>query len=173
MGAPSRSSLKVRHYEADPYGHVNHANYVHYLEAARVEALEEVGLPLEEMRRLGYLIVVTDLSVRFFAPARAGDTLEILTHVREIQGARSRWVQHVRSADQRALVTADVPLAGQPSRMTGHGTKADFIGGTTYLMTFPDRGIVVAVMSNTAFADARSIALKIAEAFAAAGSSGE
>lgn len=66
-----------------------------------------------------------------------------------------------------------LPLAGQPSRMTGHGTKADFIGGTTYLMTFPDRGIVVAVMSNTAFADARSIALKIAEAFAAAGSSGE
>jgi CubicO group peptidase (beta-lactamase class C family) len=59
-----------------------------------------------------------------------------------------------------------VPLAGQPARMAGHGTKADFIGGTTYLMTFPDRGIAVAVMSNTAFADARSVALKIAEAFA-------
>jgi CubicO group peptidase (beta-lactamase class C family) len=60
-----------------------------------------------------------------------------------------------------------LPLAGQPARMAGHGTKADFIGGTTWLMTFPERGIVVAVMSNTAFADARSIALTIAEAFAA------
>ena len=60
-----------------------------------------------------------------------------------------------------------LPLAGQPARMAGHGTKADFIGGTTYLMTFPERGLVVAVMSNTAFADARSVALKIAEAFAA------
>ena len=60
-----------------------------------------------------------------------------------------------------------LPLAGQPARMAGHGTKADFIGGTTYLMTFPDRRIVVAVMSNTAFADARSVALKIAEVFAA------
>ena len=50
--------------------------------------------------------------------------------------------------------------------MAGHGTKGDFIGGTAYLMTFPDRGIVVAVMTNISFADTKSIALKIAEAFA-------
>jgi CubicO group peptidase (beta-lactamase class C family) len=59
-----------------------------------------------------------------------------------------------------------LPLAGEPARMAGHGTKADFIGGTTSLMTFPERGIVVAVMSNTAFADTRSVALKIADVFA-------
>ena len=64
-----------------------------------------------------------------------------------------------------------LPLAGEPTRMAGHGTKADFIGGTTYLMTFPERGIVAAVMSNTAFADTRSIALKIAEVFAGRGKS--
>jgi serine beta-lactamase-like protein LACTB, mitochondrial len=64
-----------------------------------------------------------------------------------------------------------LPLAGEPARMAGHGTKADFIGGTTYLMTFPERGIVVAVMSNTAFADTRSIAVKIAGVFAAQGKS--
>jgi serine beta-lactamase-like protein LACTB len=57
-------------------------------------------------------------------------------------------------------------LAGQPVRMAGHGTKSDFIGGTTYLMTFPERGIVVAVTTNTSFADVKSIASKIAEAFA-------
>ena len=62
-----------------------------------------------------------------------------------------------------------LPLVGEPTRMAGHGTKADFIGGATYLMTFPERGIVVAVMSNTAFADTRSIALKIAEVFAGRG----
>ena len=60
-----------------------------------------------------------------------------------------------------------LPLADESARMAGHGTKPDFIGGTTYLMTFPERSIVVAVMSNTAFADARSIALQIAEVFAA------
>ena len=60
-------------------------------------------------------------------------------------------------------------LAGQPTRMAGHGSKKDFIGGTTYLMTFPERGLVVAVMTNISFADAKSIALKIAQAFAEQG----
>ena len=59
-----------------------------------------------------------------------------------------------------------VPLAGKSARMAGHGSKADFIGGTAYLMTFPDRGIVVAALSNISFADMKSIALKIAESFA-------
>ncbi len=63
MGEPARLRLKVRHYEVDLYGHVNHANYVHYLEAARVEALEAVGLSLPEVRRQGYLIVAVELAV--------------------------------------------------------------------------------------------------------------
>ena len=57
-------------------------------------------------------------------------------------------------------------LASQPARMAGYGTKQDFIGGTTYLMTFPEHRLVVAVMTNTSFADTKSIALQIAEAFA-------
>ena len=59
-----------------------------------------------------------------------------------------------------------LPLAGQPTRMAGHATKEDFIGTTAYLMTFPERGLVVAAMTNTSFADMKSIALKIADAFA-------
>ena len=57
-------------------------------------------------------------------------------------------------------------LAGQPTRMAGHGSKEEFIGGTTYLMTFPERGLVVAVMANISFADTKSIALNVAQAFA-------
>lgn len=33
-----------------------------------------------------------------------------------------------------------LPLAGAPTRMAGHGTKSDFIGGTTCLMTSPNAG---------------------------------
>ena len=57
-------------------------------------------------------------------------------------------------------------LAGRPAWMAGHGSKEDFIGGTMYLMTFPERGLVIAAMTNTSFADTKGIALKIAEAFA-------
>lgn len=59
-----------------------------------------------------------------------------------------------------------VTLAGQPTRMAGHGSKRDFIGGTTSIMTFPQRGLAVAVTSNISFADTSSLALNIAQAFA-------
>jgi hypothetical protein len=52
------------------------------------------------------------------------------------------------------------------SRGSIHGSKEEFIGGTTYLMAFPERGLVAAVMTNISFADTKSIALKIAQAFA-------
>jgi acyl-CoA thioester hydrolase len=122
MGEPATFRLKVRHYEVDQYGHVNHAQFVHYLEVARIEALDALGLSLAEMRRQGYLILAADLAVKYLAPARSGDTLEIDTFIREIRGARSIWVQEVReAASRRTLVTAQVTGAfatedGRPAR---------------------------------------------------------
>ena len=56
-------------------------------------------------------------------------------------------------------------LAGEQTRWAGHdGTS---LGGTVAsLMTFPEHGIVVAVISNISYADTSAAALKIAEAFA-------
>ncbi len=122
MGEPARYQLKVRHYEVDQYGHVNHAQYVHYLEVARIEALDALGLSLGEMRQQGYLILAADLAVKYLAPARSGDTLEIITYVREIRGARSIWIQEIREVEsQKVLVTAEVTGAfatedGRPAR---------------------------------------------------------
>jgi serine beta-lactamase-like protein LACTB len=63
-----------------------------------------------------------------------------------------------------------VPLAGEPTRLASHGSRT-LLGGSASFMTFPERGIVVAVTSNTSFADTRSIALKVAQAFAEQGKS--
>jgi len=141
MGEPARFRLKVRHYEVDQYGHVNHAQYVHYLEVARIEALDGLGLSLGEMRKQGYLILAADLAVKYLAPARSGDTLEIVTYVREIRGARSIWVQEIREAEsQRLLVTAEVTGAfatedGRPAR-----TPASFREKLSSLCV-PDRAV--------------------------------
>ena len=58
-----------------------------------------------------------------------------------------------------------VTLAGEPTRMVSHASRT-LVGGTTSFMTFPARGMVVAVTTNISFAVTRSIALGIAEAFA-------
>jgi serine beta-lactamase-like protein LACTB len=58
-----------------------------------------------------------------------------------------------------------VSLAGETALQVGH--DAEFtIGGSTSLVTFPERGIVVAVTSNISFANTASLAVKVAQALA-------
>jgi serine beta-lactamase-like protein LACTB, mitochondrial len=59
-------------------------------------------------------------------------------------------------------------LAGEPARVAWHSSRT-MVGGSTSFLTFPDSGIVVAVTANMSFKDTRSIALRIAQAFAERG----
>lgn len=59
------------------------------------------------------------------------------------------------------------PLAGQPTPVAGHASRT-MLGSSTSLVTFPERGVVVAVMSNRSDASLRHIALEIAPVFAEA-----
>ena len=61
-------------------------------------------------------------------------------------------------------------LAGKQTRVVGYDGDAPR-GRVASLMTFPEYGIVVAVMSNIPFADTSSVANRIAQIFAAQGSS--
>jgi CubicO group peptidase (beta-lactamase class C family) len=55
-------------------------------------------------------------------------------------------------------------IGGQHVRVVGH--DGEVLGGTVAsLMTFPDQGVVVSVVSNTSYADTASIGAKIAQAF--------
>ncbi len=59
-----------------------------------------------------------------------------------------------------------IRLAGEETRLASEASRT-LLGGSTQFLTFPERGIVVAVTTNISKADTRSIALNIAEAFAA------
>ena len=63
-----------------------------------------------------------------------------------------------------------VPLAGEPTRVIGHGRpllpEATLMGGSTSLITIPDRGITVSVTSNMSSAETSNVAVGIAEVFA-------
>lgn len=58
-----------------------------------------------------------------------------------------------------------IPLVGEPARLARQDDRRS-VGGSTSLLTFPERGLVVAVTSNITFADTSSVALSIAQAFA-------
>jgi len=111
----------------------------------------------------GFLSTPSDL-VRFGMAINAGKLLQPAT--RTLLQTSQRLASGEETGYGLGWKVETIPLAGEPARMAGHDTRRDFIGGTASLMTFPDRGLAVAVTSNTGFADTRAIALSVAQIFA-------
>ena len=61
-----------------------------------------------------------------------------------------------------------VTLSGAPAQAAGHAGELRRGSRVMSLMTFRERGIVVALLSNVAYADTPALGLKVAEAFATA-----
>lgn len=52
--------FRIRHYECDAYGHVNHANYLRYMQEAAFDASAAVGYDFEHYRAMGRLWLVRE-----------------------------------------------------------------------------------------------------------------
>ena len=115
-----RFPIRVRFYELDPYSHVNHAVYIQYFEAARIELLREAGLTLQGMLDDGVMIVVTDINTRFAKSALGNDDLVVETEVLEFKRVTSRWRQRLMRGDEvlvdQELGAAVTNLDGRPIR---------------------------------------------------------
>lgn len=113
--------VRVFYEDTDMAGIVYYANYLRYIERARSDIVEEMGLDQRAMRAEGIVFVVTRVEADYLGTARFGDRLDVhSTH--HARGA-ARWVfdQEVRRADQvifRAVVTAVcMTTDGRPRRL--------------------------------------------------------
>ena len=113
--------IRVRFYELDPYGHVNHATYLQYFEAARVAWLGEIGRGLDVLQQDGIQLVVTAVATRFVASALLNDDLLVDTAMVEAKRVRAQWAQHAWRGDEliacQRINFATVNLAGRPVRI--------------------------------------------------------
>ncbi|MEQ0562125.1 acyl-CoA thioesterase [Amycolatopsis sp. NEAU-NG30] len=76
---PFRTRIKVRHYELDTLGHLNHAVYHSYGEVARLELLEASGA----LTGLGNVAsVLLETHVVFRRELRAGDVVDVTCDVK-------------------------------------------------------------------------------------------
>ncbi|SEB32497.1 acyl-CoA thioester hydrolase [Amycolatopsis tolypomycina] len=76
---PFRTRIKVRHYELDTLGHLNHAVYHSYGEVARLELLEAAGA-LHGMGKVASVLLETN--VVFRRELRAGDVVDVTCDVK-------------------------------------------------------------------------------------------
>ncbi|MEO7271158.1 MAG: serine hydrolase domain-containing protein [Vicinamibacterales bacterium] len=113
----------------------------------------------------GYVSTPSDL-VRFGIGLSSGTLLQPAT----VQ--RLHTPQRLSSGEESSYGLGwkiqTVPLAGEPTTMASYDGGL-LIGGSTSLLTFPDRGLVVAVTTNISYANVAAIATEVAQAFAERG----
>lgn len=86
-----RSSVRVRYAETDQMGVVYYANYLVWMEVARVAYCRAVGFEYRDMERVGgAFLAVTEAHCRYSAPARFDDVVNIECWLVE---SRSRTVR--------------------------------------------------------------------------------
>jgi acyl-CoA thioester hydrolase len=88
VATPYVHELRVRYGECDPQGIVFNANYLLYFDVAFTELWRDAVGPWQEMVGRGLDAVVAEASLRFHAPARFDDLLELRAQVTQL-GASS------------------------------------------------------------------------------------
>ena len=86
----------MRAYECDPYGHVNHANYLRYMQEAAFDASAEVGYDMARYREMGHQWLIRETDITYLRPLVYGDTVIVRTWVGDFRRVRSRRMYELR-----------------------------------------------------------------------------
>ncbi len=79
---------KVQYYETDKMGIVHHSNYIRWFEEARVDFLEQVNMPYEDLEARGIICPVVSVQCKYVGMTHFGDIVCISLKVEEFNGIR-------------------------------------------------------------------------------------
>jgi acyl-CoA thioester hydrolase len=97
--SPVETRLRVRYAETDQMGIVYYANYLVWMEVARVEYCKARGFNYRDMEREdGAFLVVAEAQCRYLAPACFDDEIVIRTSLLESRARMIRFGYEMRHA---------------------------------------------------------------------------
>jgi acyl-CoA thioester hydrolase len=107
----SSTTVRVNYSETDQMGVVYHANYLIWFDRARTELMRDTGLTYRALEQQGIYLAVSEVKVRYRAPARYDDLLRIRCWVRELLSRRVTFGYAVEHTESDALLaTAETGL---------------------------------------------------------------
>ena len=90
-----RTTIKVRGYHLDLYGHVNNARYLEFLEEARWRMIEGFT-SLQDWKEKGLAWVVVKITINYRRGAVLDDVLDIVSEMKHVGGRSAVIRQEVR-----------------------------------------------------------------------------
>jgi acyl-CoA thioester hydrolase len=104
----AESRIRVRYAETDQMGVVYYANYLVWMEVARVDYCRRIGFEYRDMEADGAVLAVTEVQCRYRSSARFDDEVRILTRVIESRSRSIRFAYEMRHAgDDRLLAEGE------------------------------------------------------------------
>ena len=91
---------KVQYYETDMMGVVHHANYIHWMEEARIDFMDRMGFPYKRMEAEGVLSPVKSIQVNYLKPCTFGDEVDVTVGVKEFNGVVITMMYDMRVNDE-------------------------------------------------------------------------
>ena len=97
-------TYRVRYYECDSYGRLNHTNYLRYMQEAAFDASAAAGYDLARYSAMGRHWLIRGTDIEFLRPLRYGDAVQVKTWVADFQRVRSLRLYEFRLAGSHELV---------------------------------------------------------------------
>ena len=105
------TSFPVRYAESDQMGVAHHSNYIVWMEEGRSQYMRAKGLGYEDIERGGAFMAVTEVNVRYVAPARYGDHVTVRTWIDEVRSRTlSFGYELLDTASRMLLATGRIKL---------------------------------------------------------------
>jgi len=94
---------KVQYYETDAMQIVHHSNYIRWFEEARIAYLEQANFGYDKIEARGLLIPVLSASCEYKQSVRFGETVIIITKIKNFNGLKFQIEYEVYSQDRSIL----------------------------------------------------------------------
>ncbi len=97
---------KIQYYETDMMGIAHHANYIHWMEEARIDFMDQLGFPYAKMEADGVLSPVKALSCEYKHPCTFGEEISITVSAESFNGVVLTIMYDMRNQKNESVCSA-------------------------------------------------------------------
>lgn len=96
---------KTHYYETDQMGIIHHANYIHWMEEARVDYMEQIGFSYDRAVSTGIDFALLSISCEYKSMTRFGDTVNIQVSISSLSVTKMTVQYQITDAETGKLRT--------------------------------------------------------------------
>ena len=93
----------IQYYETDRMGVVHHSNYIRWMEEARVDFMNQCGLPYAKLEQRGIMMPVLSASCQYKVALHFGESFSVKTIVKQYNGFKLILSYEIYHADTGTL----------------------------------------------------------------------